>query len=304
MASPRCTRAGVSRPPCAVLQDEHRALYVASRSKWAPQCIGPYCQAVSVQQCTFGAGQIGLDPFSMQLVAGGLPAQMRQAVQSAARVLQAASPVRDEASALFTAWLPEAEYLRMAQATRTCAQEVEAGLRDILRQDEAGCSLDGSDSESHGSCAPDSSEAAPDFAHMQALPGWPVLALACQALPRAALFECVCHAARVAHARATDSSHHLGSVQLPDMRQEWSFTAVAGAAGQPLAAAAHALQQGLAPACSVQVYGRCAEEAASLQAAAHAAGAAYAFTPVQHWSFGRCSSDQAALLVVVARALA
>lgn len=260
-----------------------------------------------MQQCTFGAGQIGLDPFSMQLVAGGLHAQMRQAVLSAARVLHVASPIRDEASALFTAWLPEAEYVHVAQATRTCAQYIEARLRDILHraeEEEQESCPDGSDSDSRSRHAPGSDVVAPDFAHMEALPDWPVLALACQALPRAALFECVCHAARVTHARASDISYHLGSVQLPDMRQQWSFTAVAGVAGQPLAAAAQGLQQGPGPACSVQVYGRCAEEAASLQAAADAAGAAYAFIPVQHWSFGRCSSDQAILLMAVARQLA
>ena len=53
-----------------------RALHVQSISSWAPACIGPYAQAVASQGLLRMAGQIGLDPASMQLVEGGLHAQV------------------------------------------------------------------------------------------------------------------------------------------------------------------------------------------------------------------------------------
>ena len=52
-----------------------KVLHVQSISAWAPACIGPYGQAVVSQQLLHMAGQIGLDPASMQLVSGGLQSQ-------------------------------------------------------------------------------------------------------------------------------------------------------------------------------------------------------------------------------------
>ena len=44
-------------------------LFVSSRSGWAPQCIGPYCQAnLLFNKIVLAAGQIGLDPSTMTLV--------------------------------------------------------------------------------------------------------------------------------------------------------------------------------------------------------------------------------------------
>ena len=62
-----------------------------SVSEWAPSCIGPYAQAVSANGRVHFAGQIGLDPPTMSLVAGGPePQAMRclltcQAVSIAAK---------------------------------------------------------------------------------------------------------------------------------------------------------------------------------------------------------------------------
>ena len=50
-------------------------LHVQSISAWAPSCIGPYSQACSAHGIVFFAGQIGLDPPTMQLVMGGLQAE-------------------------------------------------------------------------------------------------------------------------------------------------------------------------------------------------------------------------------------
>lgn len=43
-------------------------LHVASISKWAPACIGPYAQSKTIGSLCVLAGTIGLQPFSMQLV--------------------------------------------------------------------------------------------------------------------------------------------------------------------------------------------------------------------------------------------
>jgi enamine deaminase RidA (YjgF/YER057c/UK114 family) len=65
-------------------------LHVSSLSRWAPLCIGPYSQAnVLGDTLVLCAGQIGLDPASMQMVA--LPsaqplAQLRRALLNAARI--------------------------------------------------------------------------------------------------------------------------------------------------------------------------------------------------------------------------
>jgi hypothetical protein len=52
-------------------------LHVQSISAWAPACIGPYAQAAAWGSVLHMAGQIGLDPASMQVVAGGAAAQAR-----------------------------------------------------------------------------------------------------------------------------------------------------------------------------------------------------------------------------------
>ena len=69
-------------------------LHVQSLSEWAPVCIGPYCQANSVRNVLFLAGQIALDPASMVLVEGGLPAEIPQVWTSA----RPAAPVPAQAA--------------------------------------------------------------------------------------------------------------------------------------------------------------------------------------------------------------
>lgn len=77
-------------------------LLVSSRSGWAPQCIGPYCQAnIIMNKLVLPAGQIGLDPFSMTLLKGTthldqgieleFKAQCAQALRNISRVLASCS---------------------------------------------------------------------------------------------------------------------------------------------------------------------------------------------------------------------
>lgn len=55
----------------------------------APKAIGPYAQAVRVNGMLFTAGQIPLDPISMEVVAGDVAAQTEQVLANLTAVLAA-----------------------------------------------------------------------------------------------------------------------------------------------------------------------------------------------------------------------
>lgn len=61
----------------------------------APKAIGPYSQAIRAGEFVFTAGQIGLDPSSMELVRGGVEAQTRQVLTNLKHVLEAAGSGMD-----------------------------------------------------------------------------------------------------------------------------------------------------------------------------------------------------------------
>jgi 2-iminobutanoate/2-iminopropanoate deaminase len=56
----------------------------------APKAIGPYSQAICIEGLVFTAGQVGLDPSTMELVEGGIEAQTRQVLTNLSHVLDAA----------------------------------------------------------------------------------------------------------------------------------------------------------------------------------------------------------------------
>jgi len=56
----------------------------------APAAIGPYSQAISANGFVFTAGQVALDPRTMELVAGDVSAQTEQVFTNLAHVLEAA----------------------------------------------------------------------------------------------------------------------------------------------------------------------------------------------------------------------
>jgi 2-iminobutanoate/2-iminopropanoate deaminase len=58
-------------------------------SSEAPKALGPYSQAVRYQELIFTAGQLGLDPVTGELVAGGIEEQTRQVLQNLQAVLKA-----------------------------------------------------------------------------------------------------------------------------------------------------------------------------------------------------------------------
>ena len=57
----------------------------------APQAIGPYSQAVRTENMIYTAGQIGLDPATMEIVNGGVEAETRQVLTNLKQVLEAAN---------------------------------------------------------------------------------------------------------------------------------------------------------------------------------------------------------------------
>ena len=54
----------------------------------APKAIGPYSQAIRTEHLVFTAGQLGLDPATMELVPDGVEAQTRQALTNLKHVLE------------------------------------------------------------------------------------------------------------------------------------------------------------------------------------------------------------------------
>jgi 2-iminobutanoate/2-iminopropanoate deaminase len=61
------------------------------QSDAAPKAIGPYAVANRVGDLVFTAGQLGLDPQTMELVPGGIEAETRQALTNLSAVLAAAN---------------------------------------------------------------------------------------------------------------------------------------------------------------------------------------------------------------------
>lgn len=57
---------------------------------YAPRAIGPYSQAVNHNGLVFVSGQIPLDPASMEMVAGGIEAQITQVFDNLSAICKAA----------------------------------------------------------------------------------------------------------------------------------------------------------------------------------------------------------------------
>ena len=56
----------------------------------APKALGPYSQAIRTEGLVFTAGQLGLDPATMELVEGGIEAQTKQVLTNLKHVLESA----------------------------------------------------------------------------------------------------------------------------------------------------------------------------------------------------------------------
>ena len=56
----------------------------------APAALGPYSQAMAVGELVFTAGQIALDPATMEVVTGDVAAQTERVMRNLAAILEAA----------------------------------------------------------------------------------------------------------------------------------------------------------------------------------------------------------------------
>ena len=56
----------------------------------APGAVGPYSQAIATDDLVFCSGQVGLDPATGELVAGGVEAQAERVIRNLEAVLDAA----------------------------------------------------------------------------------------------------------------------------------------------------------------------------------------------------------------------
>ena len=63
----------------------------------APQAIGPYSQAIQADGFVFTAGQIALDPTTMQLVEGDVARQTERVLENLKAVVEAAGSSLDRA---------------------------------------------------------------------------------------------------------------------------------------------------------------------------------------------------------------
>jgi 2-iminobutanoate/2-iminopropanoate deaminase len=59
-------------------------------SKNAPEPIGPYSQAIKINNLVFTSGQIPIDPVSGQFVDGDIKAQTKQTIKNIENILEAA----------------------------------------------------------------------------------------------------------------------------------------------------------------------------------------------------------------------
>lgn len=73
--------------------DEERVVIVP---EGAPSALGTYSPAVALGGMVYTSGQIGLDPASGELVAGGVEAETRQVLRNLAAVLEAAGSGLDQ----------------------------------------------------------------------------------------------------------------------------------------------------------------------------------------------------------------
>lgn len=60
---------------------------IAISTPEAPAAIGPYSQAVRIDDLVFGSGQVALDPATGQLVSGGIAEQTNRALENIKAVL-------------------------------------------------------------------------------------------------------------------------------------------------------------------------------------------------------------------------
>jgi 2-iminobutanoate/2-iminopropanoate deaminase len=79
----------------------------------APKAIGPYAQATIVGNLVYTAGQIALDPQTMEIVPGGVAEQTQQVLKNLAAVLEAAGTGLDRVAKTTVFLVDMAEFTAM-----------------------------------------------------------------------------------------------------------------------------------------------------------------------------------------------
>ena len=113
----------------------------------APQAIGPYSQAIRTESMVYTAGQIGLDPATMEIVKGGIEAETRQVLNNLKQVLEAANSglnyvvkttvfLRDMAdfpkmNAVYAEFFPENPPARSTVAVKTLPKDVAVEIEAV-----------------------------------------------------------------------------------------------------------------------------------------------------------------------------
>ncbi len=112
----------------------------------APKAIGPYSAAVKTDQFVYSSGQLGMNPQSGDLVAGGIQAQTRQSLKNLEQVLLAAgtdlskvikttvflkdmsefSLMNEVYAEFFTSEFPARSAVQVAALPKNAAVEIEA----------------------------------------------------------------------------------------------------------------------------------------------------------------------------------
>ena len=113
----------------------------------APAAIGPYSQAVRTEMMVYTAGQIGLDPATMEIVGGGIETETRQVLNNLKQVLETANSglnyvvkttvfLRDMAdfpkmNAVYAEFFPENPPARSTVAVKTLPKDVAVEIEAI-----------------------------------------------------------------------------------------------------------------------------------------------------------------------------
>ncbi|GAM28622.1 hypothetical protein SAMD00019534_117980 [Acytostelium subglobosum LB1] len=120
-AARACVQVGLQHPGQRVMLDvvgnrqTKKSLHVQSISNWAPACIGPYSQATHCNQTLFLAGQVGLEPSSLQLVPKGVECELQQIIINLASVLQALGDNSLKSTLQVVALLKEIKWSNLVQ---------------------------------------------------------------------------------------------------------------------------------------------------------------------------------------------
>jgi len=99
----------------------------------APQAIGPYSQAIVANGFVFTAGQLPLDPTTMQLIDGDFKQRVQRVLQNLNAVLSAAGT--DLSNAVkFTVFLTDlSKFSQVNEVFETCFNDIEPPARSAVQ---------------------------------------------------------------------------------------------------------------------------------------------------------------------------